>query len=157
MTETEDLPSIDIANGDMYSEEKDSLPPKTSFYYLSNLILALLCSFTMCGLLYITVKATRIVWHHDKVIPMMLVFLNLSLLGGTAFFSWSLIRVYSHPWKTENSSAEQCESTIFPYLPVVFLTCAVLLNVNKWVYCLMHINFHSKAAVENTHDDPNKV
>ena len=39
-----------------------------------------------------------------------------------------------------------CEFTIYPYLPVVFLTCAVLLNINKWLYCLMHINFYSKAS-----------
>lgn len=36
-----------------------------------------------------------------------------------------------------------CEKTVLPYVPVVFLTCAVLLNVNKWIYCLMHINFYS--------------
>lgn len=62
------------------------------------------------------------------------------------FFSWSLYRVYSHPWKSDDSPTALCETTIFPYLPVIFLTCAVLLNINKWIYCLMHITFYSKGA-----------
>ena len=62
------------------------------------------------------------------------------------FFSWSLIRMYSHPWQDPNSAGALCELTIFPYLPVIFLTCAVLLNINKWIYCLMHISFYSKTT-----------
>lgn len=65
------------------------------------------------------------------------------------FFSWSLYREYSYPIP-QSSQAFRCEETIYPYLPVVFLTCAVLLNVNKWIYCLMHINFYGKAAMHVT-------
>ena len=38
--------------------------------------------------------------------------------------------------------------TVFPYLPVTFLTCAVFLNINKWVYSLLHINFYSRTSDE---------
>ena len=65
------------------------------------------------------------------------------------FFSWSLIRVYSHPLPTGDHTFT-CEMTIYPYLPVVFLTCAIMINFNKWIYCLMHINFYGKAAMHVT-------
>ena len=110
---------------------------------MSNLFLAILCALTSLIMTVIITKATRLVWHSgEKVIPAMLVSLNLSLLGSTLFFSWNLYRVYSHPWPVNNSQTQLCEETIYPYLPVVFLTCAILLNVNKWIYCLMHINFY---------------
>ena len=63
------------------SNEQEPPPPKSSFYYLSNLFLVLLCAFTFVGVMVITYKATKLVWHSDKVIPFMLFFLNLSLLG----------------------------------------------------------------------------
>ena len=91
----------------------------------------------------ITVKAIRLVRDTDRVIPAMLIFLLLSLLGSTLFFSWSNYRVFANPWPDEYEKEAMCEKTILPFVPVIFLTCAVLLNVNKWIYCLMHINFYS--------------
>ena len=73
---------------------------------------------------------------------------TIGLLGGTIFFSWSLIRTYGSPYSDEFSRTERCELTVYPYLPVIFLTCAVLLNVNKWLYCLLYIRFYSKGANE---------
>lgn len=122
----------------------EPLPPKTSFYYLSNLFLALLCALTFAVMIVLTVRVSKKVWDQDRVVPFMLIFLDLSLVGSTMFFSWSLIRVYSYPLP-EDSYTFICEETIYPYLPVTFLTCAVLLNMNKWIYCLMHINFYGKA------------
>ena len=121
------------------------MPGKASFYYLSNVILALLCAITLVMMVALTVKVTKLVWLQDKVVPFMLIFLNLSLVGGTLFFSWSNFRVYSRPI-SETSQTFICEETIYPYLPVVFLTCAVFLNVNKWIYCLLHINLYGKAG-----------
>lgn len=54
--------------------------------------------------------------------------------------------MYSYPWPDPVSATALCEITVFPYLPVIFLTCAVLLNINKWIYCLMHISFYAKNA-----------
>lgn len=66
------------------------------------------------------------------------------------YFSWSNVREYSRPWEGgEYTSEAMCEKTIYPYLPVNFLACAVLLNVNKWIYCLMHISYYSKDPVSD--------
>ena len=54
---------------------------KLSFYYISNIILAVLCSVTALAVTWITVKVTRIVRDSDRLIPAMLIFLDLSLLG----------------------------------------------------------------------------
>ena len=143
------------------NENNSDQPDKTSFYYVSNFALATLCALTVIAMGVTVVKVFQKVWLSDKVILLMLTFLMLSLLGkssnirgfiglylgGTAFFSLSNIRVYSHPWPIVDSPEEFCETTVFPYLPVVFLTCAVILNINKWIYCLMHINFYSHTAV----------
>ena len=126
--------------------DDEPIPGKTSFYYLSNVFLAILCSITLVMMIMLTIKVTKLVWLQDKVVPFMLIFLNLSLVGGTMFFSWSNFRVYSKPI-SETSETFICEETIYPYLPVVFLTCAVFLNVNKWIYCLFHINFYGKSAL----------
>ena len=61
--------------------DDEPLPGKTSFYYLSNLILALLCAITLAVMTVLTVKVTKLVWHQDRVVPFMLFFLNLSLFG----------------------------------------------------------------------------
>ena len=67
--------------GSSSSNDQDPPPPKSSFYYLSNLFMATLCAITFVGVMVITYRATKLVWHSDKVIPFMLFFLNLSLLG----------------------------------------------------------------------------
>ena len=61
--------------------DTDDLPPKSSFYYLSNLFLALICALTAIGVAFLTYKVVKMGWRADKVIPVMLVFLDLSLLG----------------------------------------------------------------------------
>jgi len=74
----------------------------------------------------------------------MLIFLSLSLLGSFAFFLWSLIRVYlwEFPQRIAGlppSHEEVCEKTIFPFLPVIFLAVAVILNIDKWLYFYFRI------------------
>ena len=119
------------------------MPPKIGFYYISNIFLAALCSFTTLLITIITVKAIRLVRDSDPVIPAMLIFLDLSLIGSMLFFSWSNYRVFANPWPDEYGTQAVCEKTVLPFVPVISLTCAVILNVNKWIYCLMHIKFYS--------------
>jgi hypothetical protein len=69
-------------------------PAKISFYYLSNIFLAVLCAITFLLMLFATIKASRLVWPQEKLIPFMLLFLCLSIMGSFAFFMWSLLRVY---------------------------------------------------------------
>ena len=62
-------------------QDEEALPPKSSFYYLSNLFLALICAFTAIGVTIIAYKVIKLGWRTDKVIPVMLAFLDMSLLG----------------------------------------------------------------------------
>ena len=80
------------------------MPPKIGFYYISNIFLAALCSFTTLLITIITVKAIRLVRDSDPVIPAMLIFLDLSLIGSMLFFSWSNYRVFANPWPDEHST-----------------------------------------------------
>jgi len=72
---------------------------------------------------------------------MMLILLCLSCLASSAFFGWSLWRVYVDPYGKEISDEKQarCERAVFPWLPVFFLTIAILLNINKWIYFNMRV------------------
>jgi len=134
-------------HGESSAEEET---PKWSFYFISNTFLALLCLVTLAGMVKVTHKAKQLVWPHEKMIPFMLVFLCLSLLGGFTYFSWSLLRVYSYPFPsgTEMSHEQICEQTAFPFIPVFFLTIAVILNINKWIYFYVRVIAYSK-SLEN--------
>jgi hypothetical protein len=100
--------------------------------------LVVLCLATLAVVVMATTKTTKLVWPQEKVIPAMLAFLCLSLLGSFAFFSWSLLRIYKWPFPARIEGAppnpdEACELAIFPFLPVIFLAVAVILNIDKWL------------------------
>jgi hypothetical protein len=90
------------------------------------------------------VKTVKLVWPQEKIIPVMLLFLSLSLLGSFAFFLWSLLRVYRWPYPSTNPDLvlpeEACELTVIPFLPVIFLAVAVILNIDKWLYFYFRID-----------------
>lgn len=74
--------------------QANSSPTRMSFYFLSNIFLAILCAITFLLMVVATVKASKLVGPQEKLIPFMLVFLCLSIMGSFAFFMWSLLRVY---------------------------------------------------------------
>lgn len=82
----------------LWADSEHYTPPKVGFYYISNIVLAVISLATAIVVGIIMVKTMSIVRHSDLVIPAMLVFLNLSLLGSTLYFTWSNYRVFSHPW-----------------------------------------------------------
>jgi hypothetical protein len=129
----------------------DDETTKLGFYFISNTFLSLLCLVTLAGMIIVTHKAKQLVWPHEKIIPFMLIFLCLSLLGGFLYFSWSLIRVYSFPFPpgTEMSHEQICEQTVFPFIPVFFLTIAVILNINKWIYFYIRVMAYSKSGQDD--------
>ena len=63
----------------------------------------MICSLTAVSVIFITVMAMRIVRQSDRVIPAMLIFLDLSLVGSTVFFAWSNYRVFAKPWPNPHS------------------------------------------------------
>ena len=94
---------------------------------------------TLAVVIAATIKTTKLVWPQEKLIPSILVFLGLSLFGSFCFFLWSLLRVYKWPFPVQSEglpppSEEVCEKTVFPFLPVIFLAVAVILNIDKWLY-----------------------
>ena len=73
---------------------EDAVPSRFSFYYISNVFLCALSALTFAGVIFALHKTVKLVWPKEKVIPVMLLFLSLSLLGSFSFFLWSLLRVY---------------------------------------------------------------
>lgn len=118
-------------------------PSRWSFYYISNVFLCALSAVTCIGVMYAAYKTAKLVWPKEKVIPVMLVFLSLSLLGSFCFFLWSLLRVYQWPYPPtvpdQVLAQEACELSVFPFLPVIFLSVAVILNIDKWLYFYFRI------------------
>lgn len=103
-----------------------------------------------CGLLpvlvYMTNKVTRFVWHEEKVIPVMLFTLTITIFFLILYYLW-VIAVYAWPvWGclpalngTSYKLSYTITATYLPNLPALFLALAVLLNVNKWIYFELRI------------------
>ena len=114
------------------------LPGDQEFAYFTYLIMAIIISFTFLVLLYITVKVIQKVGASDKVIPLMLVFLQLCALCNVAFLAYQCINIRRNPEVTENL----CFTTMLSNGSSMFLTLAVLMNINKWVYFTLRIQSH---------------
>ena len=119
-------------------------PDRWGVDYVCNLFLTILCAVTLILFVIATVKATKLVWPQEKMIPTMLVFLCLSLFGSFAYFLWTLLRTYKYPFKSTVPVGpvypeEACELSVFPFLPAVFLAVAVILNIDKWLYFYFRI------------------
>ena len=114
---------------------KGNISDSEKFAFYSYSIFAAILCLTFFVLVYITYKVIRKVGTSDKVIPLMLFFLQLSALSTMAFFIYDcrVLRLDAE----FNSNA--CSSTILPTLSNIFLSIAVLLNVNKWIYFTMRI------------------
>jgi hypothetical protein len=94
-------------------------------------------------MVFVNVKTIKLVWPSERIIPVMLLSLSLSLLGGFAYFLWSLLRVYVWPYPNLDPTVvypeQACELAVFPFLPVMFLAVAVILNIDKWLYFYFRI------------------
>ena len=68
--------------GDPYRDLSDD----EKFAYWFYLLITLICFITFGVLLYITYKVIRRVWDSDKIIPLMLINLQLAALTSAIFF-----------------------------------------------------------------------
>jgi len=83
-------------------------------------------------LICITYKVTRLVWQGDKIIPLMLICLVLTLLSYIVFFAVLLLDV-TMPDAAIHSN--YCLAyNVIPIMPIMLFVFAVLLNINKWIY-----------------------
>lgn len=95
-------------------------------------------------LVYMTNKVTRFVWHEEKVIPVMLFTLTITIFFLIIYY-FQVIAIYAWPvwqcvWPNGQYHLSYTVSiTYFTNLPAFLLALAVLLNVNKWIYFELRI------------------
>jgi hypothetical protein len=94
-------------------------------------------------IVYITVKVTKMVWKAEKIIPVMLIFLDLSILSLILYFLMSIFNNIEYwPCNKNGSDNTQTIDSIYVLtstLPSAFLAMAVTLNCNKWIYFTVRI------------------
>ena len=127
------------------------------FAYVLYLILFFVCIFTVLVLIYITVLVIQKVGSTDKIIPAMLIMLQLSCLSksdikrffckivthlfvyiGFGIFFLNQCRYLTFFAET-GGTYNMCTTTIFASINTLFLALAVLLNINKWFYFTLRI------------------
>ena len=104
---------------------------------------------TICLIIifFISLKVTKMVWHGDKFLPLMLYCLQISLLGQILYYIFQIHIVKTNADCGIQSTAFICIDNFIPILPELFLAIAVGLNVSKWVYFLLRIR--SFISIEN--------
>jgi len=88
----------------------------------------------LLSLIIVTIKVTKLVWINDKIIPIMLIFLILSILGEIIFFSKG-----AREARTDVYNENECQGFLISVMPVFFFAMAVSLNLSKWIYFLLRI------------------
>ena len=102
--------------------------------------------FLLPIMLYMTVKVFRLVWPNEKVVPMMLVMLCLTLVSCIGYYSF-IIYSWNHTrWNCEFGRERNCLSYSFSYAPAFCLANSVILNLNKWIYFKLRINAFVKVG-----------
>ena len=111
------------------------MPRDLTFAFWWYFVITIICVLTFCVLLYLTIFVIRSFWDSEKVIPLMLLNLQLAALASALFFIEQMIAFSLFA----NSPPNYCLETIVIYLSTLFLGLAVLLNINKWIYFSMRI------------------
>ena len=102
---------------------------------------------------FMAVRVCKMVWANEKIVPLMLVTLCMTLIALVAYWSF-LIRAYNAvEWSCNGTKSYNCAAEICDYLPAVFLANAVVLNLNKWVYFKMRINAFINVGFGQLHED----
>ena len=108
---------------------------------LSCSVLILLTMILLGFMVYFTYKIHRMIWNKDKIFPLMLIMLCLSLLGVGSFWMFTIVQVMNPAWACSTTSRSlACSGNIIAILPSFFLGIGVFLNLNKWVYFTLRIN-----------------
>jgi hypothetical protein len=91
----------------------------------------------------ITLKVKKLVWQQEKVIPLMLMCMCLTLYWLTFFFLYYNIFMATFMMETACTvpapKAFAVGETYFAWLPSYFLGVGCILNLSKWCYFLMKI------------------
>ena len=103
-------------------------------------------------LVYMTIVVCRMVWANEKVVPIMLITLCVTLMTLVIYFSYVIASTNNPDWNCGGSKSFICASEVCAYLPALCLANAVILNLNKWVYFKLRINAFIKVGFGSTDD-----
>ena len=95
--------------------------------------------FLLPVLVCMTANATRLVWPDDKQLPLILCMLSFSLLVLIGFYICLIITKLDPYWCCGEARSCNCFASFFTRLPYLFLTNAILLNLNKWIQYYLKI------------------
>ncbi len=115
--------------------------------FVTNCVLASCCGLMLLLMIWVTYKVAKLIRLNDKILLLMLIFLDLSLFCKQASstplcylpFPLLIVKFYlfiddaiaaSHNYR--NSDETICESMIISAAPVFFFTLAAVFNMNKW-------------------------
>lgn len=87
----------------------------------------------------LTYKVKELVWHRDKIMPLMLFCLGASLFTFFLYFLFTLVAEYNLVWQFGFSKSYTCSVIFFGEMPAFFLSIGIILNANKWIYFLLRI------------------
>ena len=122
-------------------------------------ICAFICFLTFAVLAYITYKVIKKVGSTDKIIPAMLIMLQLSAIGKYHSIALSILKIKSVDTNIlirlgfglffiyccytlrlpDDFYPNTCYAAIAPSISTLFLALAVFLNINKWIYFTLRI------------------
>ena len=117
------------------------LDPGQQFAFVGYAVYCGVCFITAIILLIIMAKVIKKVGSSDKVIPTMLVMLQLSLLSCSVFFIDQCLTLLQYVSSDQHAFVvyRACQVTITTTLTTLFLALAVLLNISKWIYFTLRI------------------
>ena len=107
-------------------------------------------------LVFMTIRVYKTVWANEKVVPIMLTTLCVTLITLIAYFSYVIASTNNPDWNCSGSKGFICASSVCAYLPALCLANAVILNLNKWVYFKLRINAFIKVGFGNTRNEDKK-
>ena len=91
-------------------------------------------------------QVCKMVYPKEKIVPLMLIWLCLTLLLLLVDWIYTLY-TFTHPeWSCGNSRNSECMGSVFTGLPSFALSIAVVLNLNKWIYFKLRINAFIKVG-----------
>ena len=112
---------------------------------ISDFVMIIGLSILAACFIVITNKVSKIVWHDDKILPLMMSFLSATVISQVFNFLFDLVVLYKPESLISSSRAFNCSFIVFGDSPRLFLSLAVILSANKWVSFLIYIKVQIQA------------
>lgn len=115
-----------------------------------NSLLAFVALVFLAGMLYIGYRVYKVTRFNDKLVLLLVALLNIDL-GSKVFFY--ILNGYQEYAQTHDDDAPNDVMCIAMFLPVMFLSLAVTLNLRNWMYYFIRIGemaFHHQSMHSET-------